>query len=56
MKTATLKQRFQHFYTYPPYPNAATGRQILEKLLNAAIIAASGLGIAAIMLVILATH
>lgn len=56
MKTATLKQRFKHFYTYPPYPNAATGRQILEKLLNAALMAASGLGLAAILLVMLAMN
>ncbi len=33
-----------------PYPNAATGRQFLQKLLDAVLVAACGMGIAAMVL------
>ena len=33
-----------------PYPNAATGREILQKLLDAVLVAACGMGIAAMVL------
>lgn len=33
-----------------PYPNAATRREILHKLLDTALVAASGMGIAAMLL------
>ena len=33
-----------------PYPNAATGRQILQKFLDAVLVAACGMGIAAMVL------
>ncbi len=33
-----------------PYPNAATRREIFQKLLDATLLAASGMGIAAMVL------
>ena len=33
-----------------PYPNAATGREVLQKLLDAVLVAACGMGIAAMVL------
>lgn len=33
-----------------PYPNAATGRELLQKLLDAVLVAACGMGIAAMVL------
>ena len=33
-----------------PYPNAATGREILHKTLDAALVAACGMGVAAMVL------
>ncbi len=35
-----------------PYPNAATGREVLHKLLDTALVAASGMGIAAIIMLL----
>lgn len=54
MKTMTISN--QRFLARPvvPYPNAATRRQLLHKVLDIALIAASGLGIT-IMLVCLLT-
>lgn len=37
-----------------PFPNAATRRQVLSKLLDILLIAASGVGIAAMLLFVLA--
>lgn len=36
-----------------PYPNAATHRELFHKLLDGALVAASGMGIAAIVLLCL---
>ena len=33
-----------------PYPNAATGREILQKMLDGILVAACGMGIAAMVL------
>ena len=48
MKTAACKtyRRMDQI----PYPNAATNREILHKLLDAALVAACGMGIAAMVL------
>ena len=35
-----------------PYPNATTRRQFLHRLLDAALLAASGIGIASILLLL----
>ena len=53
MKTAALKRRYIRFSTYSPYPNAATGRQMLDKILNILLVAASGMSIAALFLFLL---
>ncbi len=52
-KTAALKRRYIRFSTYSPYPNAATGRQMLDKILNILLVAASGMSIAALFLFLL---
>ena len=36
-----------------PYPNAATRREVLQKILDTALVAASGMGIAAMVLLAL---
>lgn len=36
-----------------PYPNAATRREVLHKLVDLALIAASGMGIAAMLLLLM---
>ena len=50
MKTAVCK-----INTRPPipYPNTATRRELLYKALDALLVAASGMGIAAILLLIM---
>ena len=48
MKTITCKTC--HPLDRIPYPNAATGRQILHKLLDNLLIAACGMGIGAMVL------
>ena len=53
MKTAALRRRIVRFNTYIPYPNAATGRQMLQKALDLILMAVSGMGIAAIVLFML---
>ena len=53
MKTAALRRRINRFNTYAAYPNAATGRQILQKILDLILMAVSGMGIAAILLFML---
>ena len=47
MKTAVCKSEFQAAI---PYPNVATRRELLHKVLDALLVAASGMGIAAILL------
>lgn len=37
-----------------PYPNAATRREVLHKLVDLALVAASGMGIAAMLLLLMA--
>lgn len=53
MKTAAFRRRLIRFNTYSPYPNAATGRQMLDRLLNLLLVAACGMGIAAMILFML---
>ncbi len=36
-----------------PYPNAATRRELLHKLVDLALVAASGMGIAAMLLLLM---
>ena len=50
MKTAALKRRIIRFNTYIPYPNAMTGRQMLQRVLDLVLLAASGMGLAAVLL------
>ena len=47
MKTAVCKSNYQPVI---PYPNAATRREVLHKILDTLLVAASGMGIAAILL------
>lgn len=47
MKTAVCKSNFRPTI---PYPNAATRREMLRKVLDTLLVAASGMGIAAILL------
>ena len=49
MKTAVCKSTTRPI----PYPNAATSRELFQKLLDAALVAASGMGIAAMLLLFL---
>ncbi len=53
MKTAAFKRRIIRFSTYSPYPNAATGRQMVDRFLNLLLVAASGMAIAALFLFLL---
>lgn len=52
MRTAAIQIR--NYFTVPPYPNAATRSQLLGKALNVALITASGIGIAAMLLLFFA--
>ena len=47
MKTVVCKSTCRPAF---PYPNAATGREILHKTLDAALVAACGMGVAAMVL------
>ena len=49
MKSAVCKSNLPVM----PYPNAATRRQVLHQLLDSALVAASGMGIAAMILLFL---
>ena len=49
MKTAVCKSNIRTI----PYPNAATRQEILHRLLDTALVAASGMGIAAMVLLFL---
>ncbi len=50
MKTAVCKSSYRPTI---PYPNAATRREILHKVLDTLLVAASGMGLAAIVLLFL---
>lgn len=52
MKTAVCKTYYRPAKSFP-YPNAATRREIFHKVLDAALVAASGMGIAAMVLLCL---
>lgn len=54
MKAMSLKRRIYTFYNTAPYPNAATRRQILHKLLDTLIMGAAGAGLGALLLLMLA--
>lgn len=54
MKTAILKRRIRRFANYSFYPNSATPRQMLHKVLDLMLMAASGAGIGTILLFLLA--
>lgn len=47
MKTAVCKSAYRPAI---PYPNAATRREVFHKVLDTLLVAASGMGIAAILL------
>lgn len=47
MKTAVCKPNYRNAI---PYPNAATRQELLHKALDALVVAVSGMGIAAIVL------
>lgn len=47
MKTAVCKSNFRSAI---PYPNAATKREIVHKVMDILLVAASGMGISAILL------
>ena len=49
MKTAICKSTYRPTANLP-YPNAATRREVFHKLLDTALLAASGMGIAAMLL------
>lgn len=49
MKTAVCKSTYRPTPRIP-YPNAATRREVFHKLLDTALLAASGIGIAAMLL------
>lgn len=49
MKTAVCKSNYRPL----PYPNAATRREVLQKLLDSLLMAASGIGIGAILLLLM---
>lgn len=51
MKTATV---YQKKHVMVPFPNAATPRQMVHKILDGLLMAASGVGIGAIVLLALA--
>lgn len=50
MKTAICKTNYRNPI---PYPNAATRQALFHKLLDAALVTASGMGIAAILLLLM---
>ena len=51
MKTAVYRSNYRPLPRIS-YPNAATRREIFQKLLDTALVAASGMGIAAILLLL----
>ena len=55
MKTATYQSNFWN-QPYVPYPNAATRRQVLDKMIDRLLIAVSSIGIVAVVLFLLAMN
>ena len=54
MKTVTAHATVVTKRPNLPYPNAATRREVLHKLVDLALVAASGMGIAAMLLLLMA--
>ena len=54
MKTVTMEQRRSSTRTNIPYPNAATKKEMLHKILDTLLSAVSGAALAAIVLFLLA--
>ncbi len=54
MKTVTMQQRRSGTRTNIPYPNAATKKEMLHKILDTLLSAVSGAALAAIVLFLLA--
>ena len=52
MKTAIIKRRWSRFVNYAPYPNAATPRQLFHKIIDVLLVAASGAGLAAMVMLL----
>jgi len=52
MKTAAYKLSCRPI-DHIPYPNAATRRQLLHRLLDVALLVASGIGIASMLLMLI---
>ena len=50
MKTAICKS---NYYPTVPYPNAATRREVLHKILDTLLVAVSGMGIGAMLLLLM---
>jgi len=50
MKTAICKSNYR---TVVSYPNAATRREVLHKVLDTLLVAASGMGIGAMLLLLM---
>ena len=53
MKTATACARNYRTHHSIPFPNAATPRQVLHKFVDIALVAASGAGLGALLLLLL---
>lgn len=53
MKTAAIYRTKMHSRPAIPYPTAAERRQMLDKLVDTALVAATGIGSAAILLLML---
>lgn len=53
MKTATLRKHTAHTIPNLPYPNAASRKEIFNKVLDLLLVAAIGAGAAAILLFLL---
>lgn len=53
MKTAVYRQNHRAIRPLP-FPNAATRRQVFAKIIDTLLVAASGAGIAAMLLLLLA--
>lgn len=51
MKTAACKPIYRPMVNIP-YPNAATRRQMLQRILDGALVIASGMGLGAALLVL----
>ncbi len=54
MKAVTIYQKYIANLPHAPYPNAATYREVLHKVLDLLLVAAIGVGAAAIFLFLLA--